>query len=737
MTDNPERKQDLSDPGEEALEQHVREMLDVNEPDTPPTKPLSDSGKTSKKVSISVTHHDDSAEPDKSNDLKETIESINEQLADGQPATAPLVQPEKKPTKTVAKKLEIKHFSDEDLQDEPEVPSIDESVTAEPEPEKQDIEPATEPIEEPAAATEPIEEAMSQPAASKNDESPLSSTIESPETDKAVSDIVATESDLLLDAEDARTAPVSAVRQKRKKRRPLRALFATPARRWAIFLLLFGGLVAAGATPTSRYYVLNQAGVRSSLSVVVLDQSSEQPLKNVKVTIDGKVAQTDAEGRASLSELRLGPTEISIEKRAFASHKQRVTVGWGSNPIGNVSLKPTGSQLLFRALDYVSGQPLTNVEAVLGEATAVADEKGEIRLTVDDIEGLTAKVTFTSSGYRDQVVDANLNEDKIVDVTLVQSQKVAFISKRAGTYDLYKVDIDGGNEQLVLAGTGKERDDIVLAAHPIDQVAAIASTRDGKYGTNGQLLTSLNFVNLADNNLKQVASSSQLKLVDWMGSRIIYTQLMDDLPLDDPGRTRLMSYDYRSGDNRQLAATNYFNDVVPIDGKVYYAPASAHQQGVNNGMFVVNPDGSGKQAVFNQEVWNMFRTGHSELVLAVQQDWYKYNPGDKEPQKLDGQPTSTASRQYADSPDGTYSLRVDIRDGKPTLLLYKRADKSETALHELIGLKQPIHWLGPTTFVVRVVSDSETADYAMSVLGGTPRKITNVTDARGIERWTY
>lgn len=744
MADTPERKQDLSEPGEEALEQRVREMLDLNE--QPEAKKTAEEPKksTAKKVNIAITHHDDDATPD---DLNQTIASLNEQLADEQPATAPVLAADeelkKKPTpKKPAKKVEIQHFNTDTEPPEPEPATPDESDVEEKiiiEPEITD-DTEEETIHTESSEPEPVDIPEEESVVDKVDvltESPLTDTIDSAETDKAVSDIVATESDKLLEVEDATVTPKAKPKQKTKKRHPFKALFATSARRWLLFLVFFAAIVGVGANPGSRYYLMNAAGVRSAASVVVLDESSEQPLKNVQVTIDGKNAQTDAKGQASFTGLRLGPTKMQVEKRAFASAQHDVTIGWGSNPLADVRLKPTGSQLLFKISDYVSGQPVSTVEASLGEATAVANEKGEIKLTIDNVEGQTASVTFTADGYKMQAVEVDLNTSEETPVVLVPGQKIAFISKRTGTYDLYKVDIDGQQEELVLAGTGKERDDLVLAAHPLEEVVVLLSSRDGRYASNGQLIQTLNFVSLSDNSVKPIASATQIRLVDWVGSRIIYTQLNDDASIDDPSRTKLMSYDFKSGDNRQLAATNYFNDIVPVGGKIYYAPASAHQQGVNNGMFVVNPDASGKQSVFDKEVWNMFRTGYNELVLAVQQEWYKYKPGDKEPEKLAGQPVSTASRQYADSPDAQHSLRVDVRDGRPTLLLYKQQDGSESVLQELIGLKQPIRWISADAFVVRVVSDKETADYVMSIVGGEPKKITNVTDTRGIERWTY
>ena len=75
---------------------------------------------------------------------------------------------------------------------------------------------------------------------------------------------------------------------------------------WLVVFLLraVAGLLGA---PTTRYKVLNAAGVRSSTSLVIVDQSSNQPLKNVQVSVAGVSAQTDSAGQVSLQTFAAGP----------------------------------------------------------------------------------------------------------------------------------------------------------------------------------------------------------------------------------------------------------------------------------------------------------------------------------------------------------------------------------------------------------------------------------------------
>lgn len=729
-------KQDPPKPEEEALEKRVREMMDVNVPDEPvetgpPPAPVK------KAVSIKVVDHTDVAPMPavEKPSLNDAIAATNEQLATQ--ATAPLVTPPKPPKTT---KVTVVH-ADDDVepidtnqetqdQDVNEVPAAEVQV----EPEAQDIADETDqPEEQEKTVQDAIDEAAEQP---EEDASPLEAEIESPATEQAVSDIVAHESDELLAVQDSQLPTTTVPRKKGRTRAFFSAWIHSSAARWATFLLVFAGLAAVGSFPNSRYWVLNKAGVKSSASVVVSDASTLRPLKNVAVTVAGHTVQTDVEGRAQFEQLQLGPTEVVVSKRAFAEERKNVTIGWGSNPLGDVSLKPVGNQYIFVVTDMLSGKPIASAEVVLGESSATSSDDGKAILTLEETEADTADVVIKAAGYRDEATTLDLNSKSEVKVALTPNQKIAFISKRSGTYDIYTIDADGKNEKLIVAGSGSETTDITFAQHPAADRVALVSTRDGKRSSDGVLLSSLTFVNLADGATKSVIESPQIRLVGWAGNRLVYVQQVTGASVEDPQRYKLMSYDYLSGDNRQLAAANYFNDVIVINKKVYFAPSSAYQNGVNVGVFVVEAGGDGKQPIFDQESWNMYRTAYDHLALAVQQDWYDFVIGSSKPTKLNGQPSSTTSRVYTDSPDGSKSVWVDSRDGKGTLVMFDTQTKQETVIYAQAGIKHPVRWLNNATLVYRL-ADSETADYAISINGGEPKKIVDVSDTTSIDNWSY
>jgi hypothetical protein len=217
---------------------------------------------------------------------------------------------------------------------------------------------------------------------------------------------------------------------------------------------------------------------------------------------------------------------------------------------------------------------------------------------------------------------------------------------------------------------------------------------------------------------------------------LIFVQIAAGESAESPKRHRLMSYDFKTQDLKEIASSNFFNDVVILEGKVYFAPSSAYQTAGEAGLYRSDVDGSNRVQVLNKEVWNIFRSGYGELQLSTPQDWYDFRVG-SQPAKLAGAPANPATRVYIDSPNGKSSLWVDKRDGKGVLLFYDLASKKDSIVRSQNGLGYPIRWLDDSTLIFRMTTESETADYALSLNGGEGRKIADVTNTGGVDKWYY
>lgn len=562
------------------------------------------------------------------------------------------------------------------------------------------------------------------------------------ETDEAIDDIVEKEGDTVLAADDTELEKAFTPDKPgfvAKCKRFFRSWWENKRARYLTLAALAAALIAFVAIPVTRYFFLNTVGVRGSASVTVLDDSTQLPLKNVEVSIGGKQGLTNEDGLVALSGVKLGSGVLVIQKRAFAPYTKKTTIGWGSNPLGSVALKAVGTQYVFIVKDFLSGQPIEKAQASAGDADAVSDKNGKITLTIDSTDQGSDTVTISADTYRNET--AKLGTDNKVEqtVSMVPARKEAFISKRSGKFDLYKVDIDGQNEQLVLAGTGNEQQDtMVLVSHPTDEVVAYASTRENVRNSDGFLLTTLDLVDLGDNSVKKVTQSEKIQILGWIGDSLIYVKVAAGASAANPKRQRLISYDYKSGIEHELASSNYFNDVALVGDSVYYAPSSAYQSGTA-GFYKTDATGATKQTIISQEVWNIFRTAYDTLTISVGNDWYEYKVGSSsnKPTKLSGAPADLKNRIYIDNADKSHSLWVDDRDGKGVLISYDVNAKVDKVLRTQAGLNNPLRWLSNDTAIFRIHTDQETADYAISINGGDAKKIRDVTNTSGIDQWYY
>ncbi len=559
--------------------------------------------------------------------------------------------------------------------------------------------------------------------------------IESPETDQAVKAIVASEGDTLLDSNKAEE-PAKNPSLLNRFRSGWVAWWRNPKKRNATIAALVIAVTIAMIVPVSRYAILNLLGVRSSTSLTVVDNSSLQPLRNVEVRVGDQTAYTNEDGYARLEKLKLGKHDLHIERRAFATRSIGVTLGWGSNPLGEHWLYPTGAQYVFAIDDYVSGEPIHRAEAISDDASAYADENGLVRLTLDiPVDAEEVEVEIAANGYRTDVFTISAEEQQQQSVRLVPELSHFFVSKQSGELDVYRVDVDGENEEVVLPATGSERDDMILLPHPTLNRLAVVSTRNDKRNDDGFLLSSLTIVDVNDEQVVSVAESERIQPIGWFDDRLVFVRIAAGASGTNPGRHRLMSYDYGTNRETELARSNYFNAIATANDYVYYAPSSIFQT-ESTSLYRIRADGAERGTALERESWSLYRKSYDTLIIATSDRWYEYDIFSGDTERLDGQPSNLSSRLYIENPwSEQENAWIDQRDGQGVLFVYDSEEKEEAEMIDASGLRYPLRWLNQTTLVYRINTETEVADYAISTSGGDPVKIRNVTPVSSTERW--
>lgn len=566
-----------------------------------------------------------------------------------------------------------------------------------------------------------------------------------PVIDKAVDEIRASDSDKLLDAEDEERERENQPAQKDKAETPigvfLRKVWANPASRWGVIIGSFLLLCALAVIPNSRYFILNTAQVRASLEVTVIDNTTLQPLKNVTVRAAGAEAQTNSDGFAKLEKIKLGRTELSIEKRAFSPITRTLTIGWGSNKQGEQRVIAVGTQYTLYVRDFMSGKAIERAEAASGDGNASSDNEGKIILTLDtadqeDYSQLNIKIS--ADGFRTETVNITVNNREAQSVDLVPARKHVFVTKRSGKYEVYSINVDGKNEERVVSGMGNERDDLALVPHPTKNLFAYVATRENTRNSSGYLLSTVYVVDMDNgNDIVKIDQSEQVQVLGWSeDDRLIYAKIAAGASGTDPKRHRIVSFNSNDySDTKEIASANSFNEVLMAGNRVYFAPSNIFNE-AESAVYMTKSDGSDKQKILDKEAFALVRVGHDRLAINADNTWYDYNLGS--PQAGSGQaPSSRNGWLFTDSPNKQFSLWVDSRDGKGVLLNRNLSTGDDSLLVERGGLRLPVYWLRDNYIIYRVADGRETADYVLNLDGGEPRKITDVTDSAGLSRWYY
>lgn len=493
--------------------------------------------------------------------------------------------------------------------------------------------------------------------------------------------------------------------------------------RYATLGLLIAVMLLVMVLPTTRYATLGAVGVKGTARLTVIDSGTDQPLKNVMVTAGTSTAKTDSQGVALLK-ARVGSQSIAITKRGFATVKQTVTIKTGTTVIPELSLKAVGAQFTFTVVDFVSGKPIANAEAVSGEANANADNGGKMVLTTPggDIEKLT--VQLSAKGYRDERITLDSTTKASNTIKMVSAVKTVYVSNREGKFNLYSSYIDGKDRKVLLEGTGREtRNSLQLAINPKHDYAAFVSTRDDQRNKDGFLLSAVTLINLEDGSVSTVEHAENVKLIGWSKDTIVYEKTAAGTSAGNVKRSRIIAYDYQASKRNELAATNYFIGAKVYKDTLYYANSSTDPANPS-AYFKVGMTGSGRQKITDKTIWAVQRVAYDKVTLQTPNAWLNYTFGGSVSDA--SQPSSPIDRVYSDNTDATKTAWVDQRDGKGVLIVRDIKTGKEQIIKSDAGIEQ-VRWLGQNTLIYHIVSPSDSGQYAIAASGGSSKKISDIT----------
>jgi hypothetical protein len=389
-------------------------------------------------------------------------------------------------------------------------------------------------------------------------------------------------------------------------------------------------------------------------------------------------------------------------------------------------LKAVGLQYTYDVTDYVSGKSVSDVLISRGEATTRSDKKGKAVLTIPTDDDTQDDVKISSKDYRTETQSLPEDAEVVTKLTLVPKAHEVFVSKASGKYDVYRMYADGKDKEVILPGTGLEGADIAVLAAPNDGQAAVVSTRDNKRNKDGFLLSTLSIVTIADGGVETVDHAERFQLIGWRDNTLIYSQTAAGASAANPNREKITAYDVESGKRYQLATANQFGQSFLIGSKLYYTVMGT-DPGSNGQFAVINLDGSGKRTLYDGSVWSVVRTTYDNFLLqSPDNKWHSYTLGGTAT-KDGAAPTDYRSKNYVDAPDLDTAAFIDVRDSNGALVKRDLSTNKETDVLSQKGAVTVVRWLNSKTVVIRVITGSESADYAASTDGGKAKLITEVT----------
>lgn len=567
----------------------------------------------------------------------------------------------------------------------------------------------------PAPAEKPADHetasaAVPSDAAAKADipETPAAKPAATSNTDTKGIAIDMTPEDERTDATDAQNDPAVVIHSAGRHR--LRHWFGTHKKIVIPVAVAVIVVSVLAALPFTRYAIAGTF-VKQQFTVDVVDSQTGKPVSSVAVSLKGKTATTDNQGRTVLT-VPVGKSTLSLDKHFYKATSQQVLVPLRKPAPLRVMFTATGRQVPVTVTNKITGKVLNNATVSAEGTKAITDKNGEatIVLPADKQE---VKGTIAASGYNQQAVNIKITtaKDAANAFMVTPAGKVYFLSNASGTVDVVKTDLDGGSRQTVLKGTGKEENaQTVLLASQNWKYLALLSKREG--GANAKLY----LIDTSNDALTTMdEGDARFSLIGWSGSTFIYQVNRNNKQNWDTKAAALKSFDAATKKLATLDETiasgagygdyfyesyvgTYILDNEVVFGKSIYAAAPSFTSGHAAGLYSVKPDGTDKKTV---KTWSA-EASRSYVDVSLRpyepngiyvggvssdsEPLYEYEGGQLK--TVEGKKATQIWEQQYDtylfSPSNKLTLWSTPRDGKNTLFVGDSAGKNEKQLASLV-----------------------------------------------------
>lgn len=298
-------------------------------------------------------------------------------------------------------------------------------------------------------------------------------------------------------------------------------------------------LILLASVPFTRYMLAGLL-IKQTLPIVVLDSETGKPVSSATLSLNGRRAQTNGEGKASIR-TKVGYGELTITKKYYESYSQKVliTLEKPDKPL-TVRVKADGRPVPITVLNYISKQPVAGAVIATEGTEAKTDDQGKAIIVVPEGKK-DVEVRLSSQGFNPLKTKLMVTTDEVEAniFAITPSGKIYFLSNASGKIDLVKSNLDGSERQIVLAGTGKEdKNNTLLLASQDWKYIALLSRRDGGEYSKLFLIEAEN-----DKVTTMDEGEASFSVYGWSENRFVYKVNRDKYKPWDSKQQVLKSYD--------------------------------------------------------------------------------------------------------------------------------------------------------------------------------------------------
>lgn len=533
------------------------------------------------------------------------------------------------------------------------------------------------------------------------------------------------------------------------RRNPLKRLLAWAKNHKKLSIPLGVVLLLAliTAIPQTRY-LLPGTFYKANYPVTVLDSVTAKPVSNASVSLDGKTAVSDSNGKAVVK-ARLGKRALKITKKYYKDQTLSVTVGFSNSNARQTKVEATGRQVPITVKNKISGQAVANISIKASDTEATTDVGGKVTIVL--LAGETAvKATLSGTGYNPVDVTIQVTEQAVKenDFVVTPAGKLYFLSKKSGKIDVVKTDLDGQNRQTIIAGTGNEEDfDTILLASRDWKQLALKAKRDAK--------PKLYLIDTATDKLSTIdEGDANFTPIGWYNDNFVYQVDRNGINDWQPKRQALKSYNATSdkialldetageGTNASDYAREYYGSNYILENQIMFSKTWQYSYGSIDGhagkkasISSIRPDGTGKQTLKTYDAAGDYGSFFISAVPYGPQAIYYQLSGTTtsylkyEASKL--QDTGISSDTYLKSyptflisPSSQQTFWYESRDGKNTLLVGDSDGKNGKEVASLSDYA-PYGWYGADYLLVSKNSSELYILPTVATTSTTPFKVSD------------